>query len=106
VPNPGFMEEKNMSDKDAFVQKLHSKINEWNADIDKLKGKADEVKAKLRLEYEKEIENLQQRRQEVEERLTKVRHAGEDGWQELKAGAQNAWDAMEEALRSARSKLR
>ena len=49
---------------------------------------------------------MQQKRKEVEERLTKVRHAGEDAWQDLKSGAQNAWDAMEEALRSAKSKFK
>lgn len=95
-----------MPDKDAYVQKLHAKIDEWNAEIDKLKAKADKAEAESRLEYQKEIENLQQRRKEVEERLTKVRHAGEDAWQDLKSGAQNAWDAMEEALRSAKSKFK
>ena len=92
--------------KDAYVQKLHEKIDEWNAEIDKLKAKADKAKAESRLEFQKEIGTLQEKRKEVEKRLTKVRHAGEDAWQDLKSGAQNAWDAMEEALRSAKSKLK
>ena len=95
-----------MSQKDAYVQKLHAKIDEWNAEIDKLKAKADQAEAESRLAYQKEIENLQQRRKEVEERLTKVRHAGEGAWQDLKSGAQDAWDTMEEALRSAKSKFK
>jgi predicted nucleic acid-binding Zn-ribbon protein len=95
-----------MSEKDAYVQKLHAKIDEWNAEIDKLKAKADKAGAESRLDYQKEIETLQQRRKEFEERLTKVRHAGESAWQDLRSGAQNAWDAMEDALRSARSKFK
>ncbi len=35
--------EKNMTDKDAYVQKLHAKLDEWNAEIDKLKAKADKA---------------------------------------------------------------
>jgi hypothetical protein len=49
---------------------------------------------------------LQQRRKEFEERLTKLRYAGNDAWQDLKSGAQNAWDAMEDALRSDGSKFK
>jgi phage tail tape-measure protein len=81
-------------------------LDEWNAEIDKLKAKAGEAETESRLKYEKALENLQQRRQEVEEKLTKVRHAGEDAWQDLQSGAQNAWDAMEEALKSATSKFK
>jgi cell division protein FtsB len=33
-----------MDDKDAYVQKLHKRIDEWNAEIDKLKAKADKIK--------------------------------------------------------------
>jgi len=32
-----------MADKDAYVQKLHAKLDEWNAEIDKLKAKADKA---------------------------------------------------------------
>ena len=95
-----------MPDKDAYVQKLHAQIDEWDAEIEKLKTKVDNAKAESRLEYQKEIENLQLRRQEVGERLTKVRHALEGAWEDISAGAQNAWDAMDDALRSARSKIK
>ena len=95
-----------MLDKDTYVKKLRAKIDEWDAEIDKLKAKVDEAGAASRLEYRKEMENLQQRRQEVGERLTKVRHSLEGAWEDNSAGAQNAWDAMEEALRSAKSKFK
>jgi len=29
----------------AYIQKLHARIDEWNADIDKLRAKADLVEA-------------------------------------------------------------
>jgi hypothetical protein len=30
-----------MPGKDAYVQKLHAKLDKWNAEIDKLKAKAN-----------------------------------------------------------------
>jgi uncharacterized coiled-coil DUF342 family protein len=95
-----------MTDKDAYVQKLHAKLDEWNAEIDKLKAKADNAEAEFRIEYEKEIENLRKRRKEAEIKLTEVRQAGEGAWEDLKSGVQNAWDSMEKALKSAQSRLK
>jgi uncharacterized coiled-coil DUF342 family protein len=95
-----------MTSKEKYVQKMHAKIDEWNAEIDKLKAKADKVEAESRIEYQKQIEYLQHRRREAEEKLSEVREAGEGAWEDLKAGAQLAWDAMEEAVESARSRFR
>jgi uncharacterized coiled-coil DUF342 family protein len=97
--------EQKMPDKDAYVQKLHAKLDEWNAEIDKLKAKADKAEAESRLEYQKQIENLQERRKEAKEKLTEMRQAGEGAWEDLKSGVQSAWDSMEEALKSARSRF-
>ena len=94
-----------MPDKDAYVQKLHARLDEWNAEIDRLKAKVDKAEAEARLEYQKEVEILQQRSQEVEKKLAEVRQAGEGAWEDLKSGIQSAWDSMEEALKSARSRF-
>ena len=94
-----------MPHKDAYVQKLHAKLDEWNSEIVKLKAKADKVEAESRLEYQKEIETLQKKSDEAEEKLAEVRQASEGAWEDLKSGIQNAWDSMEKALKSARSRF-
>jgi uncharacterized coiled-coil DUF342 family protein len=95
-----------MPGKDSYVQKLHTKLDEWNAEIDKLKAKADQVEAEKRAEYYREIENLRQKRSTLENKLEEVRSAGEEALDDLKSGVQNAWDTMEEALKSARSRFK
>jgi uncharacterized coiled-coil DUF342 family protein len=95
-----------MVDKDADVQKMQAKLDEWNAEIDKLKAKAAQAEADSRVEYQKQIQNLQEKRQGAEKKLAEVRQAGESAWQDLKAGAQSAWDAMEDAIKSARSRFK
>ena len=94
-----------MTRKDEYVQKLHTKLDEWSAEIDKLKAKADKAGAESRIEYQNQIKNLQQRRREAEKKVDELRSAGEGAWEDLKAGAELAWDAMEEAVKSARSKF-
>ena len=95
-----------MTSKDEYVQKLHAKLDEWNAEIDKLKAKADKTQAESRIEYQRQIESLQQRRREAEKKMAELRRAGAGAWEDLKAGVQTAWDSMDEALRSARSKFK
>ena len=47
-----------------------------------------------------------QKREKAHKKLTEVREAGEGAWEDLKSGVQSAWDSMEEALKSARSKFK
>ena len=95
-----------MTRKDEYVQKLHAKLDEWSAEIDKLQAKADKTSAESRIEYQNQVKNLQQRRRETEKKLDELRSAGEGAWEDLKAGAELAWGAMEEAVKSARSKFK
>ena len=95
-----------MADKDAYIQKLHAKLDEWNTEIDRLKAKVYQAEANSQDEYQKQIETLRDKRTEAEEKLKEVREAGEGAWQDLKSGVQGAWDSMEEALKSARSKFK
>lgn len=95
-----------MEDKDAYIQKLHARLDEWNAEIDKLKAKADKVEAESRIEYQNQLEYLRQRRNEAEEKVAEVRTAGEGAWEDLKSGVQLAWDAMDQAIKSARTRFK
>ena len=95
-----------MSKKDAYVQKLHAKIDEWNADIDKLTAKASQVEAESKIEYQKQIETLKNKRDEVEKKVSEISRSGEEAWNDLKAGIDLAWEAMNEAVKSATSRFR
>jgi len=95
-----------MASKDEYVQKLHAKLDVWNAEIDKLKAKAEKAQAESRVEHQEQIKNLQQKLWEAEKKVAELRNAGEGAWEDLKAGVQLAWDSMEEAVKSARSKFK
>jgi uncharacterized coiled-coil DUF342 family protein len=95
-----------MTDKGAYVKKLDAKLDEWNAEIDRLKAKADMAGAESRLEFQKEIEKLEKSRAEAEEKLADLRQAGEGAWKDLKSGVQGAWNSMEDAVKSVRSKFK
>ncbi len=40
-----------MSDKKAYEEKQRAKLAEWRAEIDKLKAKAEQANAEMKIEY-------------------------------------------------------
>ncbi len=95
-----------MSKRDAYIQKLHAKIDEWNADIDKLAAKAQQTEADAKIEYQQQIDALKHQRQEVKNKLADLKQSGEDSWEDLRAGLDLAFESMSEAIRSAMSRFK
>lgn len=94
-----------MSKRDDYVQTLHAKIDAWNAEIDKLQSKADQIEADSRVEYRNQIEMLKQKRNEIEKKVAEMTRSGEAALEDLKAGADLALEAMNEAINSATSRF-
>ena len=95
-----------MKDKEAYIRKLHAKIDEWNADIDKLTAKASQVEAESRIEYQKQIEAIKSKRDDIEKKAAEISHSGGEAIGDLKAGIDLAWEAMNEAIKSAASRFK
>ncbi|WP_163558212.1 coiled coil domain-containing protein [Halomonas sp. NO4] len=95
-----------MSNREVYEQKLQAKLDEWQAEIDKLKARARGAEADARIEHEKEIDDLEARRDEARQKLSELREAGDDAWEDVKAGAERAWDSLSESLKNARSRFK
>ena len=95
-----------MPTKDEYVRKMHSKLDLWNAEIDKLAARANQSKAEMRAEYGKQIEELQPKRDEAKNKLERLQNAGEGAWEDMKVGLEMAWDAIGEAVDSAKSRFK
>jgi uncharacterized coiled-coil DUF342 family protein len=95
-----------MSLKEAYAHKLHAQLDEWKAEIDLLKAKADRAGADAQLGYYKQIEELRVKQEAARNKLEELEQAGEDAWQDLKAGVESAWDDLRKALETAASRFK
>lgn len=95
-----------MSMKDAYEKKLQSQLDEWRADIDKLKAKADAAEADTQLEYYKQIEELRSMQDTASEKLVELKDASDDAWEDLKAGLDRAWHSLSVSVKSASSRFK
>lgn len=92
--------------KDVYVEKLQAKMDEWNAEIQKLEAKVRQAQADSKIKHEKDLENLRAKRRELEEKITQVQQSGKGAWQDLKAGIESAGQALDMAVKSAASRFK
>jgi uncharacterized coiled-coil DUF342 family protein len=84
-----------MPEKQAYIQKHEAQMGKWEAKLDELKATAAEASADFRIEYQKQVENLQSKMSAQREKLREVSQAGEDAWEELKKGFDTTWKDLE-----------
>ena len=94
-----------MSKKEAYEKKLKSQLDEWGADIDKLKAKADSAEGDAQLEYYKKIEELRSMQDDATKKLDELKEVGDGAWEDLKAGLDSAWDSLSKSVKSAKSRF-
>lgn len=94
-----------MSTKQNYINKLQAQLDEWAAEVDKLKAKAEGVTADLQIEYNKQLEELKNKQQAANEKLADLKKASEDTWTELKEDIDSKWNSLETTLKSVTSKF-
>ena len=83
-----------MSDKNAYEDKLEAQLKEWQAEIDKLRAKADKANADARLEYDRQIKELVEYQQRAQGKLHELQQASEAAWADMRSGMEKAWADM------------
>lgn len=94
-----------MDEKTAYRRKLEARLDQWQAEIDKLRARAVEAGADASIEYQKQVEKLRGQQDAARERLKEIDAASGEAWRDLKAGAEKAWDDLESAISQARKRF-
>ena len=94
-----------MGMREAYQDKSESQLREWDAEIEKLKAKADKADAESRIKYYEELEDLHTKRSRIANRLREMKEAGEDKWEDFKVEVERAWDDMRNSLQRASSRI-
>jgi DNA anti-recombination protein RmuC len=95
-----------MSKKENYEKKLQAQLDEWAAETDKLKAKAKGVSADVKIEYDKQVNELQKKQKAAGEKLTELKKASEDAWEELKEDMDDMWDSLGKTLTSVIAKFK
>ena len=92
-----------MINREEYVQKLKSQLDQWNAEAAKWEAKAKAAQSTMKAEYEKQLAAVNSRRDEALYQMKLLQNASLDAWQDMMRGTEQAWKNMHEAFNKARS---
>ena len=94
-----------MSVQNAYADKMNAQIKKAEAEVDRLKAKADEADADARLTYHKHIAEIQEHRDSLKARVDELNAASADAWEDVKTGAESAWNTLRDSVDRATSRF-
>ena len=92
-----------MKNRDEYVAKLKSQLDQWNADLGRWEAQAKTAKQDLKERSQKELEILKAQRELAKYNLKLLEGASATAWAELRKGADDAWERIQVALANART---
>ncbi len=95
-----------LENKEAYLEKLQAKLEEWTAEIDRLKAKAAGANIDLRNEIDTRVGDLESRRQKVEDRMQQLREFSEKSQKDIMDRLQRAWQDLSYAVQAAKEKFK
>lgn len=95
-----------MESRDAYLKKLQAQLDEWAAEMAKLKAKADMLEADSRIELHKQIDRIREQQADARARMDELAKAGDEAWDDLTAGMEKAWDDLRAAMESAAARFK
>ncbi len=94
-----------MTKRDAYFEKLQAQMDEWNAELQKLKAQAEKATADGKIEYYEQIEKLKVHQQRAQEKMAELRQASEYAWEDMRKGMESVWVSFGEAVKTATSRF-
>ncbi|GJL75670.1 coiled coil domain-containing protein [Nitrosomonas sp.] len=95
-----------MADKEAYLQKVQAKLDEWDAEINKLKAKMSGASADAKIEMNKQIESLESERSEVRQKYEELKNASGDAWKDVRDGMETAWNRVSDSFKRAADRFK
>lgn len=94
-----------MMNREQAVDSLKHKLDQWNADLDRLEKRADSFSDERRKELENAIGELKDTRREAMDAIQRLGSASDDALEDVRNGALQAWDRMSDSLERAKQRF-
>ena len=89
----------------AYVREMEAQLEAWEADISKLRARAGQASAELRVGYNEQLEALQKNQRAAREKLDELEQASDEAWEDLRTGAEATWEDLKTAVERAVSRF-
>ena len=87
--------------KEEFQKKLAAQLKDLEGEIAKLREKGRNLKDEAKTNWDRKISELETKREAARAKLAEVGRSTAEAWEDVRKGAQSAWDELEKAFREA-----
>ena len=94
-----------MISKQEYLDKLQGQLAGFTARIEILKTQASEADSSYQPSYYQTIEELSLKRQLAESKLSQLKNAEDDDWEDLKEGMENALTDFSTSIKAATARF-
>jgi len=95
-----------MDSKERYRQKIQKQLDQWIAELDKLRKKAEDAGAEAIENLPEHIKVLESKIEEGTTRLKELAEMNEEAWEPLREGFDSAWKAISEGFKEAAVKFK
>jgi hypothetical protein len=95
-----------MNERQAYIEKMKAKLDEWNADIDKFEAQTKSAGADAQIRFQQQLDELKATRDAAAKQLRELQDASADAWETMRQGAEAAWEEMVKASRDATNRFK
>jgi phage host-nuclease inhibitor protein Gam len=86
------------------IDKLDARLNELDREISELEKMADRAVAEVKADYQQQIKNLFVKKEELQNKVSGIREASGNAWEDMKAGAGLSWEVFNDSVKPVNQK--
>ncbi len=95
-----------MEDTKPYKARLEARMQELDAEVDKLKAQAKMASADQKARYNEYLDALDEKRESMKNKLAGLKDDSEDAFDEIKAGMKDAWQRLAIAKKAAEAQFK
>lgn len=95
-----------MKKKEEYLAKLDNQLNRWEAAIEELTLKAGKAKEDVKQEYLKQIDTLNEKKEDAKKKLQDLKAAKEELWTDSKKIVEKSWADMRKSIKQVSSRIK
>ena len=88
-----------MENQREYINKMAVRLKELESEIEELEQIADKAISETKAEYQQQINELFLKKEAVQSKILKIREAGGNAWEDMKAGVELSWEVFNEAVK-------
>jgi chromosome segregation ATPase len=90
-----------MTSAKEFLDQFRPELQKAETEIERLKAKAQVANAEAREAYEREVAELREQKNKIEERMKLMQNASDQARKDIQVGVEAAWRDLQTAMKSA-----